>query len=135
MAFTVHITPKLAIGLALAIALDTASQITLKLAVSQMSETTSLWMTFTAALQQPLFLAAGALMVWQLINWLQVLDHADLSFVHPMTSLSYVTVCVLSWLYLGETIAPLQIVGLVIILVGVWCIGATDHKSQPAETR
>jgi uncharacterized membrane protein len=133
MALVFRVPPKLGIGLALAIALDTAGQIILKVATLQVPETTALSATVAAALHQPLFLVAGALMVWQLFNWLWVLDGADLSFVQPITSLSYVSVCVLSVLYLGETIDLLQVAGLVIVLAGVWCIGATDHKSQASE--
>jgi uncharacterized membrane protein len=133
MTFESRIPPKLAMGLTLAIALDTAGQIVLKIAVSQLSETSSLWAAVEAALKQPLFLVAAAVMIWQLINWLQVLDGADLSFVQPITSLSYVTVCALSVLYLGEKIDLLQTMGIAIVLAGVWCVGLTEHKSLPAE--
>jgi drug/metabolite transporter (DMT)-like permease len=124
---------KLGIGLALAIALDTAGQIVLKLAVLQVPETSSLWATVEAAFRQPLFLAAAIIMIWQLINWLQVLDGADLSFVQPITSLSYVTVCGLSVFYLGENVDFLQVMGIAIVLAGVWCVGLTEHRSRSAE--
>jgi drug/metabolite transporter (DMT)-like permease len=68
----------------------------------------------------------------QLVNWLKVLDHADLSYAKPFTSLSYVTVCVLSVLLLDEHIAPLQIVGIVIVVAGVWCVSQT-RRALPAQ--
>jgi uncharacterized membrane protein len=133
MALESRIPPKLAIGLTLAIALDTAAQIVLKVAVSQLPETSSLWVAVEAVLKHPLFLVAAVVMILQLINWLQVLDGAELSFVQPITSLSYVTVCALSVLYLGEKIDILQTMGIAIVLVGVWCVGLTEHKSRSAE--
>jgi uncharacterized membrane protein len=124
---------KLGLGLALAIALDTASQIILKVAVLRVPEEPSLWSSVEAALHQPLFLVAAAIIIWQFINWLQVLERADLSFVQPITSLSYVSVCALSVYYLGETVDLLQITGMAIVLAGVWCVGLTEHRSEPAE--
>jgi uncharacterized membrane protein len=133
MALESRIPRKLAIGLTLAIALDTAGQIVLKIAVSQLSEISSLWAAVEAVLKHPLFLVAAVVMILQLINWLQVLDGAELSFVQPITSLSYVTVCALSVLYLGEKIDVLQTMGIAIVLVGVWCVGLTEHKGRSAE--
>ena len=58
-------------------------------------------------------------------------DHADLSYAKPFTSLGYVTVCILSVLWLGERIAPLQIVGIVIVVTGVWCVSMTPRATLP----
>jgi drug/metabolite transporter (DMT)-like permease len=133
MALGVRVPLKLCLGLALAIALDTVAQIFLKVAVLQLIETSSLWSLVEAILRQPMFLIAALIMACQLINWLQVLAGTDLSFAQPITSLSYVLVCTLSVLFLGEKIDLLQIVGIAIILAGVWCVCLTEHKSAPVE--
>src|SRR5712671_101861 len=73
----------------------------------------------------PIFLLVIVFMAAQLVNWPKVLDHADLSYAKPFTSLSYVTVCCLSVLLLGEHVAPMQIVGIVVVIAGVWCVSMT----------
>ena len=90
-----------------------------------------MWETLVAIALNPIFVLVAAFMGAQLVNWLKVLDHADLSYAKPFTSLSYVTVCVLSVLLLGEHIAPLQIVGIVVVVAGVWCVSQT-RRAMPA---
>lgn len=117
-----RLTPALAIGLALAIVLDTAGQLLWKYAVETLPHTASLWPAADAVLSQPLFLAVIAVFLCQLVNWLKVLDHADLSFAQPITSLSYVSVAALSALSFAEPIGPGKGLGILCILAGVWVI-------------
>jgi drug/metabolite transporter (DMT)-like permease len=127
---------RLAIGLAVAIALDTGLQLVWKTGVADLPDTTSVRELAVAVARHPIFILVVVLMAAQLVNWLKVLDHADLSYAKPFTSLSYVTVCVLSVLILGERIAPLQILGIAIVVAGVWCVSQTRHaKSSPEAER
>jgi drug/metabolite transporter (DMT)-like permease len=123
---------RLVIGLAVAIALDTGLQLVWKTGIAELPDTTSPWELLVAIVRNPLFILVALLMGAQLVNWLKVLDHADLSYAKPFTSLSYVTVCVLSVLLLGERIAPLQIVGIVVV-VGVWCVSQTRRATLGTE--
>jgi drug/metabolite transporter (DMT)-like permease len=128
---------KLVIGLAVAIALDTALQLVWKAGIAELPDTSSVWQTIVAIARNPIFILVVAFMAAQLVNWLKVLDHADLSYAKPFTSLSYVTVCILSVLLLGEHIAPLQILGIVVVIAGVWCVsqtGRTTPAHVPATT-
>lgn len=125
MILKTRIPVMLALGLAIAIALDTSVQLILKITASHIPATSSQWETLKATLSQPLLFVVALLMVLQLFNWLQVLKRADLSFAQPITSLSYVSVYTLSGLYLDEKIDALQIIGIAIILLGVWCISRT----------
>jgi drug/metabolite transporter (DMT)-like permease len=120
---------RLVIGLAVAIALDTALQLVWKSGVASIPDTSSLWETIVAIARTPVFLLVVALMAAQLVNWLKVLDHADLSFAKPFTSLGYVTVATLSVLWLEERIAPLQILGIVIVVAGVSCVSLTPRTT------
>jgi drug/metabolite transporter (DMT)-like permease len=122
---------RLVIGLAVAIALDTALQLVWKTGIVDLPETTSLRDLALAVVRNPIFILIVVLMAAQLVNWLKVLDHADLSYAKPFTSLSYVTVCVLSVVLLGEHIAPLQIVGILIVVAGVWCVSQTGRVTPP----
>jgi drug/metabolite transporter (DMT)-like permease len=133
MIFKTRSSVMLTLGLVLAIALDTGVQLILKITASRIPAEASQWETLEATLSQPLFFAAALLMVLQLLNWLQVLDLADLSYAQPISSLSYVSVYVLSGLYLDEKIDALQIVGIAIIVAGVWCISRTGSIQSNAE--
>lgn len=122
---------RLVIGLAVAIALDTGLQLVWKTGIAELPDTSSPWELLVAIARNPIFILVVVFMGAQLVNWLKVLDHADLSYAKPFTSLSYVTVCVLSVLLLGEHIAPLQIVGIVVVVAGVWCVSQT-RRAMPA---
>ena len=51
--------------------------------------------------------------------WLMVLSRVDLSFAYPMTSLSYLLIVLSSWYFLGESISPLRIAGVLTVIIGV----------------
>jgi drug/metabolite transporter (DMT)-like permease len=125
-------TVKLVVGLILAIALDTAVQLYWKMAAVQMPDTIASWASLEVVFREPLFLLVAVLLAAQFANWLIVLNQADLSYSQPITSLSYVSVCILSALYLNETIEFLQIAGIALIFVGVWFIARTERTSEPA---
>jgi drug/metabolite transporter (DMT)-like permease len=125
---------KLAFGLALAIAFDTGVQLSWKMLALQIPTESSPWAIAEAVVYHPLFITLAILMVGQLINWLKVLEYADLSFAKPITSLSKISVCVVSVLYLSETVDLLKIVGITVVLAGVWCVCQTDRASAPPES-
>ena len=125
---------RLALGLGLAIALDTAVQLVWKCGVSAVPEAATTWQTAQAMLHQPIFFAVAVLMACQYFNWMTVLHHADLSYAHSITSLSYVSVAALSVLYLGEILDPLQILGIGLILAGVWFVGRSGRVGALVKT-
>ena len=124
---------RLVVGLAVAIALDTSLQLVWKTGIAELPDTSSVREMLVAVALNPIFLLVVVFMAAQLVNWLKVLDHADLSYAKPFTSLSYVTVCVLSVLLLGERIAPLQVVGIVVVAAGVWCVSQTRRATLRAK--
>jgi len=134
----IHRLPvRLILGLGLAIALDTATQLLWKSAVLAFPEMTAGWQQAVAALQQPLLLGVVLLMIGQFLNWRMVLGHADLSFAHAITSLSYVTVASCSVLLLDERVDWIQAAGIVLILAGVWQVSGSGHATVthiPSET-
>lgn len=124
---TAHFPLKLLLGLIGAIVLDTATQLLWKSAVIAVPDMPDLWQTAWVMLQQPLFLGVILLMGGQFLNWIIVLDHADLSYAHAITSLSYISVCGLSVWLLGERLDVWQGLGIVLILVGVFFISRSGH--------
>jgi len=65
----------------------------------------------------------------QFFNWMIVLAHADLSYAQPITALSYVTVSAASMAIFHEYLSPLRLVGLAMILIGVWVISRTNFRT------
>jgi drug/metabolite transporter (DMT)-like permease len=123
---------RLAFWLAVTIALDTGVQLVWKLAAASLPVTLAPAEMAGAVLSQPLFIAVGLLFAGQALTWLKALDGADLSYVQSMTAISYVSVCGLSALLLGEEITSLQALGVALVLAGVWLIGRSGHTSLDA---
>ena len=123
---------KLTIGLALIIGMDTFVQLFWKMAAVTLPETLS-WQAIEAALQQPLFLLVIGLMVVQLFIWLMVLGEADLSFAQPFFSLSRITVCLASAYFLREQITLAQVLGIMLVCAGAWCISRTARNTARQE--
>ena len=127
------------LGLALTIVMDTLAQLSWKFAVEQVPNTIELWQSVIATLSEPLLYVALLLYILQFFNWMIVLSHADLSYAQPITALSYVTVSGASSALFHEHLSLLRLVGLVMILLGVWFISRTSHRTtgtvsgQPAQ--
>lgn len=51
--------------------------------------------------------------------WLLALNRAELSFVYPFASLSYVLIALASWGLLHEHVSPMRWMGLLVICFGV----------------
>jgi drug/metabolite transporter (DMT)-like permease len=64
-----------------------------------------------------------------------LLTWADYSYVQPATSLSYVSIAILSYLILGEVIAPLRWLGVTVICLGVFVVGRTSPSTTGAPKR
>ena len=121
---------KLAIGLIASIAFDTLLQLTWKTTVLETPADPSPWATLSAVFANPLFLGMIGIMTLQFFNWLMVLAQADLSYAKPIGSLSYASVPAVSVLLLDEAVDALEIVGLVLVMAGVWFISQTAPLTQ-----
>lgn len=56
------------------------------------------------------------------IVWVKILSLAKLSTVYPMQSVAYIIVAILAYFIFGEKITILNIVGISIIIIGVFLI-------------
>jgi len=67
------------------------------------------------------------------VIYLMALSKLDLSYAYPFVALSFVMVTFLSWWLLDETLPPLRVVGLVLIMTGVLTVAASYRQSpRPA---
>lgn len=57
--------------------------------------------------------------------WLVALRNVDVSYAYPFISLGFVLVFVVSALWLGESISPLRMVGLALVIGGIVVISRT----------
>ncbi|MBA1334525.1 MAG: Permease of the drug/metabolite transporter (DMT) superfamily [Firmicutes bacterium] len=60
-----------------------------------------------------------------MIFWFLALRQAPLSLLYPMVSLSYIFVAAGSAVFLGETLSPMRILGIGVIIVGVVLVART----------
>jgi drug/metabolite transporter (DMT)-like permease len=117
-------------GLALAIVLDTVGQLLWKQAAVRIPETLSAGVLLDALVREPLVLAVAGVFALQLVNWLLVLEHADLSRVQPITSLSYVSVVLFSVALMGERLDAGRGLGILLVLFGVALIGVDAARRK-----
>jgi len=117
------------LGLALAIGLDTAAQLCWKAATLRVPVSADHWQTLIITFHQPLFHVTVLLFILMFFNWMIVLSNTDLSYAQPITALSYITVSVVAVVWFGEDISPQRIIGIMMILFGVWFISGTSHRT------
>ena len=124
-----RVPPAVILGLIAAIVLDTAVQMLWKHLVPTSSA--GLVQTILETAWQPAALILLALFLTQFFCWMIVLAKADLSFVQPITSLSFITVAVCSVMFFHQRLGPLRALGIVFILAGVRFISQTNHRTTP----
>jgi drug/metabolite transporter (DMT)-like permease len=123
---------RVVLGLVAAVVLDTILQIFWKTAAVKLPDDADAAMSVLAIFREPLFLLVIGVMMVQLINWMGVLAHADLSFAQPFTALSYISVGAISAVFMNEPIDAQQVLGIACVLAGVYFISQTDHVTERA---
>lgn len=67
------------------------------------------------------------------VFWLGVLSRAPLSLAYPILALSYFVVVIEAWLFLGEQVTWLRLVGVGVIVVGVIIVGLSESRAHTAK--
>jgi drug/metabolite transporter (DMT)-like permease len=75
-----------------------------------------------------LWLGIACLLGFFLVHMV-LLTWADYSYVQPATALSYASVALLSYLFLGEVVSPLRWTGVLLISLGVFIVGGTSPNT------
>ncbi len=83
--------------------------------VWRMAQNPNLWLGFIGFMGGSVF-------------WLSVISRVPLSLAYPMLALSYVIVVVESWVFLGEGLHPLRIIGSVVVGIGVALVGLSGAE-------
>lgn len=109
--------------LSLAIILNALANILMKVAMREQDKTTEITEMVTQALTNTTLFLGILSFALALVAYCYVLSKLNLSVAYPlMTSLGFLIVILASWLFLGETITKIQIVGFICITAGVWMV-------------
>ena len=79
-----------------------------------------------------IILGVGLLLIW-LICQLSLLSWADLSYVLPVTSVSYILLAVLGAVSLKEHVSAAHWGGVCLIVLGVMSVGRTRPRTAPGD--
>jgi drug/metabolite transporter (DMT)-like permease len=63
------------------------------------------------------------------VAYMLILSWADYSYVQPASSVAYLVVAVLGYLYLGEKISRMHWLGVAVICLGVLVVGQTPPRT------
>jgi multidrug transporter EmrE-like cation transporter len=58
--------------------------------------------------------------------WLSVISRVPLSLAYPMLGLMYVIIVIESWIFLGEGLHPLRVLGSIVVGIGVAIVGLSS---------
>lgn len=61
-----------------------------------------------------------------------LMSRTDISFLWPLTALSFVFATIAAMWFLGESVSPIRWLGVVFIMIGAGCISYSEHaKPKP----
>jgi len=87
-------------------------------AVSAVKSDGVIGLTWTVG-TNPWVIGGMLLHVSALVVWLWALSKVDISFAYPFLALGYVLVSAMAWLWLGEELNSMKMLGMGIIVVGI----------------
>jgi len=70
----------------------------------------------------PHILGGIACYVVSVVVWILALSRVEVSIAYPMLSIGYVLNALAAWYWLGEAVTPARLVGIGIIIVGVYVV-------------
>lgn len=76
-------------------------------------------------LQRPVIWLGIAFWAFELVMWTRVLEHVALSVAFPLMALSYASIACAGAALFKETINPRHALGILLVTLGVVCVGAT----------
>lgn len=71
---------------------------------------------------EPHILGGMACYVISLVVWIMGLSRVDVSVAYPMLSIGYVLNAIAAWYLFGESVTPLRLIGIGIIILGVFIV-------------
>jgi drug/metabolite transporter (DMT)-like permease len=72
---------------------------------------------------EPYVFLGALLYIAATLIWLVVLSNAELSYAYPLIGLGYIITTVFAFLYLGEQVALVRWLGVILIVIGAVLVG------------
>lgn len=110
----------------LAVVFNTVAQLALKSGMNQIGHFTFHYTNIIPIAWQvvtcPWIVLGVATYVGSMLVWLLVLSRSSVGIAYPMSSLGYITSAVAAYYFLGEDLSVVRLVGIFVILVGVYIV-------------
>lgn len=116
------------LGFGVLMLFDTWTQVSFKLASHQTGEFVMTLVWLKAAVSSPWIYGAVGGYLGAFVTWMTLLKHAPVGPAFAASHLEVVTVLVVSVLYFGEHLVPLQIVGGLCIVLGIIFLSLSESK-------
>ncbi|MGH8704720.1 MAG: SMR family transporter [Burkholderiales bacterium] len=71
---------------------------------------------------EPRILAGTGCYAVSLVIWIMALSRTEVSVAYPMLSIGFALNAVLAWWLLGEAVTPMRMLGIGVIIVGVYIL-------------
>ncbi len=71
---------------------------------------------------QPFIVAGLGCYVISVVVWIMALSRVEVSIAYPMLSVGYVLNAAAAWYLFGEAVTPMRIVGIGVIILGVFIV-------------
>jgi multidrug transporter EmrE-like cation transporter len=71
---------------------------------------------------EPRILGGAGCYAVSLVVWIMALSRVEVSVAYPMLSIGFALNALLAWWLLGESVSPARMLGIGVIIVGVWLV-------------
>ena len=71
---------------------------------------------------EPRILGGAGCYAVSLVVWIMALSRVEVSVAYPMLSIGFALNALLAWWLLGEAVTPARMLGVGVIIVGVWLV-------------
>lgn len=121
------------LGFLLLLTIDTVQQVTTKLAANRLGECCS-WEWLQRVAAEPLVYLVGGCYIAAFFVYMWLLKIAPVGPTYAAVHGHIVTVLIISLLFLGERMTPMQGLGCLLIVAGIIVLGVTErleHQREP----
>lgn len=106
--------------------LNSTAQLLLKAGMNHIGHISISYTHFAPTLlkiaSNPHIIGGLSLYVASVLVWLIVLSRAEISFAYPMISIGYIITALAGYGLFNETLSPVRIAGIMVIIIGVYLI-------------
>lgn len=110
----------------LGVFLNTGAQLLLKAGITNVGHfdfvLSRLFHTGLQLLMSPFIVIGMCCYVISVVVWLLVLSRTDVSIAYPMVSIGYVVNAISAYYLFGESLSPMKMTGILVILCGVYLV-------------